>query len=119
MANLLGSTLGLVVSFHLEKYYRYRREISRLYQPLDSDPLSDFEDDLENLGTQLLPTHHPVSTSRNKNKGKGGKPKASVRFADVRSEREELFAIGEESEEEVGAESQVSSAPQRGVHGYV
>ena len=27
-ANLLGSTLGLYIAFHLERYYRHRREVS-------------------------------------------------------------------------------------------
>jgi len=107
VANLLGSGVGLVVSYHLEKYYRYRREISRLYQPLDSDSLSDFEDDLETLGTQLLPTHHtnrgPVGINGVAVNGKGKekkKKKGNVRFADVSDEREVLFGIGEVSEEE-------------------
>lgn len=26
-ANLLGSTLGLYIAYHLEKYYRHRREV--------------------------------------------------------------------------------------------
>lgn len=106
-ANLLGSGVGLVVSYHLEKYYRYRREITRLYQPLDSDSLSDFEDDLETWGTQLLPTHHtnrvPIGINGATVSGKGKekkKKKGSVRFADVSDEREALFGIGEISEEE-------------------
>ncbi|KAJ3566524.1 hypothetical protein NP233_g6956 [Leucocoprinus birnbaumii] len=120
VANLLGSSIGLLASYHLEKYYRYRREIARLYRPLESDSLSDFEDDLETLGTQLLPTHHsrttdsssewvtsPVGISGSDRGGKVGetakkqKKKGNVRFAPVRerdeSEREELFDIGEDS----------------------
>lgn len=27
VANLLGSSLGLYISYHLEKYYRHRREV--------------------------------------------------------------------------------------------
>jgi len=107
VANLLGSGLGLVVSYHIEKYYRYRREISRLYQPLDADSLSDFEDDLESLGTQLLPTHRvnraPIGINGATRNGKGKekkKKKGNVRFADVSQGREELFGIGEVSEEE-------------------
>ncbi len=96
------------MSYHLEKYYRYRREISRLYQPLDGDSLSDFEDDLENLGTQLLPTHHsnrvPAdlnggATGNNKGKDKK-KKKGNVRFAELAHTRQALFDIGEDSEEE-------------------
>lgn len=120
-ANLLGSSLGLIVSFHFEKYYRYRREISRLYRPLENDSLSDFEDDLEVLGTQLLPTHYSHGNSGSSYPqpatgrtampfGPDGlgqerskkKPKGNVRFAapEVRNEREELFDIGEDSEDE-------------------
>ncbi len=45
LANLLGSALGLVVSYHLEARYRIRREIERLYQPLDADEYDDASDD--------------------------------------------------------------------------
>lgn len=27
VANLLGSSVGLYISYHLEKYYRHRREV--------------------------------------------------------------------------------------------
>ncbi|KAF5351688.1 hypothetical protein D9756_007606 [Leucocoprinus leucothites] len=128
-ANLLGSSLGLISSFHLERYYRYRREISRLYHPLENDSLSDFEDDLETLGTQLLPTHYPsrdgnssrsssstratagpfgvsgggVNAGRGAKAGGAKKKKGNVRFAPppVGNENERvLFDIGEESEDE-------------------
>ncbi|KAH9935689.1 uncharacterized protein B0H18DRAFT_420511 [Fomitopsis serialis] len=45
-ANLLGSSLGLYIAYHLERYYRNRREISRLYQPLQFDA-DEEEDDIE------------------------------------------------------------------------
>jgi len=65
LSNLLGSSLGLYVAYHLERYYRHRREIARLYRPL-SGSVSDFEEEEdeedESMGTQLLPTHH-VHTS--------------------------------------------------------
>ncbi|KXN90995.1 hypothetical protein AN958_03062 [Leucoagaricus sp. SymC.cos] len=132
VANLLGSSLGLISSFHLEKYYRYRREIHRLYRPLESDSLSDFEDDLETLGTQLLPTHHSHSTSNDNwtpapkplgvngsRPGKDGtqknnkKSRGNVRFAE-----RELFDIGEDSEDDE-IESRESEEVRREVHGRV
>ena len=114
-ANLLGSSLGLYIAYYLEKYYRSRREvshtvlwnavlatklkllkISRLYRPLDTDYLSsDDEDDFES-GVQLLPTNNPTRATNGSSKSA---PKVS-RLADVWDEREELFDIGEESEDE-------------------
>lgn len=101
VANLLGSSLGLYVAYYLERYYRHRREISRLYQPLDTDSLaSDDEDDMS--GTQLLPTHYQPRASRGASK-KDRTPKTDagrIRLSDVWDEREELFDIGADSEEE-------------------
>ncbi|EKM54561.1 uncharacterized protein PHACADRAFT_258496 [Phanerochaete carnosa HHB-10118-sp] len=94
-ANLLGSSVGLYVAYYLEKYYRHRREISRLYRPLNAeDDLSD-EEDLE-AGTQLLPT--PVDPVATRDAAKG--PAKTSRLQDVWDEGEELFDIGAESEEE-------------------
>ncbi|SJX62926.1 uncharacterized protein SRS1_13752 [Sporisorium reilianum f. sp. reilianum] len=49
VANLLGSSLGLFFSYHLEKRYRARRELERLYAPLDIEDYGDLdaEDDEE------------------------------------------------------------------------
>ncbi|KAF7323031.1 hypothetical protein HMN09_00082900 [Mycena chlorophos] len=91
VANLLGSSIGLMVSYHLERYYRTRREIARLYQPLDAGSSSDLEDEDEDL--QLLPTHRNSQTPATK----GHK---STRLADVWDEREELFGIGGDSDDE-------------------
>jgi len=99
VANLLGSSIGLYVAYHAERYYRHRREIARLYRPLDMDVLSDDEEE----GTQLLPTHTHLQPQ---NKGLAYK---SIRLADVWDEREELFGVGEDSEEENDDGS--SSAP--------
>jgi hypothetical protein len=51
IANLFGSALGLVISFHVEAQYRLRREIERLYQPLDAEDYDDLadEDDADDL----------------------------------------------------------------------
>ena len=44
VANLLGSSLGLFFSYHLEKRYRARRELERLYAPLDIEDYGDLDD---------------------------------------------------------------------------
>ncbi|PWN42121.1 hypothetical protein IE81DRAFT_366856 [Ceraceosorus guamensis] len=41
LANLLGSSLGLFASYHFERRFRTRREIERLYQPLDVEMYGD------------------------------------------------------------------------------
>ncbi|KAK7020561.1 hypothetical protein R3P38DRAFT_2970192 [Favolaschia claudopus] len=93
VANLLGCSVGLFASYHMERYYRKRREIARLYQPLDAgSSLSDSEDDED--GVQLLPTHN--STAPTPTKGQ----KSAPRFTDVWDEREELFGIGGDSDDE-------------------
>ncbi|KAF8919903.1 hypothetical protein CPB85DRAFT_1429383 [Mucidula mucida] len=93
-ANLLGSSIGLYIAFHLEKYYRQRREIARLYRPIVADSPSDDEDE-EDQGTQLLPTHYPTK----------GKP---TRPTDIWDSREELFGIGDDSDDEAAAPSSTS-----------
>ncbi|SNX84426.1 uncharacterized protein MEPE_03135 [Melanopsichium pennsylvanicum] len=45
IANLLGSSLGLFFSYHLEKRYRARRELERLYAPLDAEDYGDLDQD--------------------------------------------------------------------------
>ncbi|KAI0645916.1 hypothetical protein C8Q79DRAFT_966999 [Trametes meyenii] len=100
-ANLLGSTLGLYIAYHLERYYRHRREISRLYQPLDPGSMSEDEEDSDVDATQLLPLHYEPNTPRTPAKSpRPAGPSKSVRIADVWDEREELFDIGEESDED-------------------
>uniref|UniRef100_A0A0W0F0A9 VanZ-like domain-containing protein n=1 Tax=Moniliophthora roreri TaxID=221103 RepID=A0A0W0F0A9_MONRR len=110
-ANLLGSSIGLYTAFYVEKYYRHRREIARLYRPLDTDdPVSDEDEDLDASdelvlsGTQLLPLSyqrrqaqtlqsplhqamHPPAKDSTKIDG---------RLKDVWDEREELFGIGDD-----------------------
>ncbi|KAJ7282943.1 hypothetical protein C8J57DRAFT_1297056 [Mycena rebaudengoi] len=91
VANLLGSSIGLFSSYHLERYYRKRREIARLYQPLDAGSMSDLEDEDDSAGTQLLPIHHSTAAP------KGNK---STRLANVWDEREDLFDIGADSDDD-------------------
>lgn len=96
VANLCGASLGLTISFHLEKYYRRRREISQLYRPLDGGYSSD-EEDVFSVGSALLPTH----TRRPKTPKTA---KKNVRFADAWNdddeERQPVFGVGPESDDE-------------------
>ncbi|CCL99091.1 uncharacterized protein FIBRA_01105 [Fibroporia radiculosa] len=98
-ANLLGSSIGLYVSYHLERYYRHRREILRLYQPLNEDVILSDDDDDDAM--QLLPSHYIPHSPRNTQKGANAKTGAGmVRLGDVWDEGEEIFGLGDESDEE-------------------
>jgi len=97
-ANLLGSSVGLFAASYIDRYYRYRREISRLYRPLDT--ATPFSDDEDERGTQLLPTHKK-STLQGRQK--------SLQLADPWDEREELFGVGDDSDQEDEAESHTQS----------
>ncbi len=67
-------------------------QISRLYRPLDTaTPFSDDEDD---GGTQLLPTHKNSTLQGHK---RGQK---SLQLADPWDEREELFGVGDDSDQD-------------------
>jgi hypothetical protein len=92
----LVSTWIHVVAFQLERYYRHRREIGRLYQPLGAGPddvSSDDEDDY------ALPTHAPVPQQ----KAQTSTPRQDLRLKNVWDTREDLFDIGEADEEEEDA----------------
>ncbi|KAF7428276.1 hypothetical protein PC9H_007497 [Pleurotus ostreatus] len=69
VANLMGSSVGLYVAYHLEKYYRYRREIARLYRPIETDYSSDDSEDEDSFSmtAQLLPLHTTTRPSSNTN----------------------------------------------------
>jgi hypothetical protein len=94
-ANLLGSSLGLYTSFRLERYYRHRREIARLYQPLGESEDSESEE-------ELLPT-----TRSGKVAGSSAanmfhqQPK--TRIGNVWDARED-FAIGDASDNDTDQE---------------
>jgi len=114
-ANLLGSSLGLYIAYHLERRCRHQREvrilpsacldpqhdgtqISRLYRPLNIS-LSSLEEEDDDAGALLLPTHCDRTTRQ---------PQAhinrEIRLADVWDEREEVFGVGEESDNEVAGQ---------------
>lgn len=98
VANLLGSGMGLYVAYYLERYYRHRREISRLYRPLSADYISDSEDE---DSAQLLPSHYiPTTANPHRSKPNGATKPTHNNFSDVWDEREELFGIGGDSDDE-------------------
>jgi len=116
-ANLIGSSIGLWTAYYLERYYRRRQEISRLYRPISLDPEefseSDLEDD-EASSTMLLPTHHGRS-NQGQGKGKAAaftftREEGRIRLEDVWDEREEIFGIGDESDDEDGQKAHGSPA---------
>lgn len=105
------------MSYHLERYYRHRREvsytlssqlvssshpsqISRLYQPLSAEDSelvsdSDSESGVTNggiRGASLLPTLRPPP------KSPVSKTPGRIRLGNVWDESEELFGIGEEED---------------------
>ena len=112
------------VSYHLERYYRKRREIARLYTPLDVSPDDSFDEDelaelpvyRQNTGSsfgrstsEMFPS--PITGAANGNGNSGVAPRSSSwpppknkrslrRLGDVWDSGEELFAVGEEDESE-------------------
>ncbi|EED85459.1 predicted protein [Postia placenta Mad-698-R] len=110
-ANLLGSSLGLYIAYHLERYYRHRREISRLYQPLNDDVgLSEDDDDMEGSSMQLLPTHIQNTSSHNAAKATAAKPGGLIRLENVWDEGEELFGIGDDTDDEGDAHVRIPTS---------
>jgi hypothetical protein len=79
-------------------------QIARLYRPLEDEMYSDTEDDDPLRGTQLLPTH----TRR----GLKAPPKSADSLSDVWDEREELFGIGDDEDDD-DLESRGAGAPPR------
>ncbi|KAG6850953.1 hypothetical protein H0H93_005822 [Arthromyces matolae] len=100
-ANLSGSAAGLFAAYHLDRHYRYRREIEQLYLPLETH-YSDVEDLENEAETQLLPTHTTQSMPEHSQY-------KSPRLADVWDEREEVFGIGSDDEE--NSHTQHQAAP--------
>lgn len=71
LANLVGSSLGLWLSYHAEKRYRLNREVRRLYRPLDPEEYGDdvedlglMEDEDEDEGTNHYGHHHAAKQTR-------------------------------------------------------
>lgn len=95
-ANLLGASLGLLIAYRLERYYRFRREVARLYQPLGESEVTDSEE-------ELLPTHMKGSKAQSSASRSKLPRKNRARLGNVWDSRED-FDIGSasESEEEEG-----------------
>lgn len=99
--------MTLSVSFHLERYYRKRREISRLYKPVNDDS-SDGDEDLETGLSQPLFSTPPTAQSALPS-AVPGSSKASVpsqqqpalQFKNVWDDRLDLFEIGPDDDDEV------------------
>ncbi|KAF8444608.1 hypothetical protein L210DRAFT_3620159 [Boletus edulis BED1] len=121
VANVVGSTIGLYIAYHIDRHYRSRREIARLYRPLNTDDVLDPEgysdDEAGPSGTQLLPLFNPQSTASAKASlpSKAMTPKAD-RLSDIWDEREELFGIGDDSECEDGPAARPPSYANRSPH---
>ncbi|KAF8650417.1 hypothetical protein AX16_005223 [Volvariella volvacea WC 439] len=93
VANLLGASVGLCVAYYADKYYRHRREISRLYQPLDDNEPYSEDDEPPQFGASQLPLqapHHALSPTR--------PTRPLARLNNVWDEREDLFDIGSEGD---------------------
>ncbi|TFL05724.1 hypothetical protein BDV98DRAFT_560535 [Pterulicium gracile] len=92
VANLIGCSCGLLISYHLEKQYRHRREIQRLYQPISTAATSresfDSDDDEAVDATQLLPLHYPPRSPAHALSKTGS-------LRNVWDAREEIFGIGD------------------------
>ncbi|KAG9004472.1 hypothetical protein FRB94_002343 [Tulasnella sp. JGI-2019a] len=118
LANLLGSGIGLYVSFYFERYYRRRREISRLYRPLaeetDEGGYSDDEDTsrLPSGPTYSSPHGAPsASTPRtesmqvksNSEDGSGRPVMSPLHVKNVWDDRLDVFDIGDDDDEDIRA----------------
>lgn len=90
-ANVLGASVGLLIAYRLEKYYRFRREVARLYQPLGE---SDAEEDSEE---ELLPTHTAKGTKGRNSTTRSDHPRNKPRLGNVWDARED-FDIGDASD---------------------
>lgn len=89
-------------------------QISRLYTPLNAEVTSSEDEDEDDAAgsAQLLPLHYEPRAARGPSKpGRPTPPKTRTRHADVWDEREELFDIGEESEEDDDDRGRGPSAP--------
>ena len=87
-------------SYYLERHYRHRREIARLYRPLDAEEeSSDSEDDA------LLPSYRQQSTSSARKGRANGSNITSpgIRLGNVWDEADhtEIFAITDDDDDDL------------------
>jgi len=115
LANLLGSCVGLTVSYYFERYYRRRREIARLYKPINEDvEEAGYTDDEDALGAAGLPypsrysnvppTPNPFAvTDQTKLVAQGGVrpqvPQPPI-HKNVWDDRMELFDVGDDDDDD-------------------
>lgn len=80
-------------------------QISRLYRPLETDYISDDSDSEEESRGGLLPSHYiPSGAEYTTDVDRPKTTKTNHRnLSDVWDEREELFGVGDDSDDEEGA----------------
>jgi len=107
LANLLGSGLGLTVSYHIERYYRRRREISKLYKPLNEDIEEGVYTDDEDLSGAAQPvfssSNLPPPNDPNLAKStiySGARPLVPPPHINVWDDRLDVFDVGEDEEDD-------------------
>lgn len=90
LANLAGSTVGLLVARHAARRVRHKRELAKLYQPLEEmdEPLLDEEAEVASPEMQ-------ENQKEGQKKGHGRKM-SNVWDDEASGSDGELFAIGEE-----------------------
>lgn len=111
VANLFGSGLGLYISYHIERYYRRRREIARLYKPLSGDMEAYASEDED--GNSTPPRPAPPLLQQQAHSPGGQQPTADTTiksttgigkmpaFKNVWDDRvENVFDVGDEDSEE-------------------
>jgi hypothetical protein len=76
VANFMGSGIGLFFSYHAERRYRSRREIQRLYEPLDQELYGDETEEEDEVDREEDGTGGGV------NVWKSGSPGKKVRFGE-------------------------------------
>jgi hypothetical protein len=90
--------LLMSISRHFLPLINDTSQISRLYRPLSADYISDSEDE---DSAQLLPSHYiPTTANPHRSKPNGATKPTHNNFSDVWDEREELFGIGGDSDDE-------------------
>lgn len=81
-ANLLGGALGLWFSYQLEKRYRARRELERLYAPLDIEEYGDLAEEGDEEELQTVAAPGIKSSLKQSNSTAAGTGKKKARFND-------------------------------------
>ena len=90
LANLAGSTVGLLIARQAARSVRHKRELAKLYQPLEEmdEPLLDEEEAVENPEMQ--------EQQAREGQKKHGRKISNVWDDDASGSEGELFSIGED-----------------------